>query len=812
MKHFNLVPVFVCALLSRSLSAALEECPLGYSSNLREYDGSDSGKGGAAHTPLVRACPANYPGDGSGEDMDYHWLPNERTVSNTCMKQSGLHPNKRMMSDMVWAWGQFLDHDISLTEPGKEFGTAPIPVLDKDDPLYPGPIKFDRSEYHPSTGVPGRPRQQMNLITSYIDASNVYGSDKERAAFLRTFKGGKLKTSTGNLLPFNTAGLPNAGGPSPDQFIAGDIRANEQVGLASMHTLFVREHNRLAELISKHCAYATDEAIYQMARKIMGAEMQIITYNEFLPALLGKHAPKLSDYKGWDKSINAGIMNEFSTAIYRVGHTMLSPTLKLATEKGVVDSIPLQKAFFNVTYLTDDPSRVDQLLNGFQYQKAQEIDMKLVEDIRSLLFKNGPTNVGMDLASLNLRRGRDHGLASYNVVRKKFGLRPARQFSDITSNGEWADKLAKVYESVDDVELWIGALAEDHLEGASVGELLKAVMVSQFTKLRDGDRYFYLNDRGLRSKKVQTIINLSEVTLAKVIEWNTVFKTQEGSVFLAKDTKDTRSIKSFCKQGLQVDIDFGTDAKGKAIKAGSYLTDLKYGFSLSAEKGVDPRTGWRRGFVKKGPRVDDSSGTKGKQKSSKSDSSKSDSSKSDSSKSDSSKSKSGSSRPTSDSPEAKSDEAKPTSDESSNWQSFGNVLVVQERKTKYIKANRYGGSIVLDFDQPTDIKALRLLEKGTPAVVTVSVDGKKNDSVIQREHETADGESSIVRVETRKVNRIKIWFEGPGALASIWLCAQCVNSTKKKDKDLGCTKHNPFCVASNGSKVPWQWPGAKCIS
>ena len=606
MKHTAIVPVFI-GLLPLAAST-LRECPLGHSSSLREYDGSDSGKGGAAHTPLVRACPENYPGDGSGEEMDYSWLPNERTVSNACMKQSGLIPNKRGMSDMIWAWGQFLDHDISLTEPGKQFGEAPIPVPDEDDPLYPGPISFDRSEFDPTTGFPGKPRQQVNLITSYIDASNVYGSDKERADYLRTFEGGKMKTSAGNLLPFNKAGLPNAGGPRPDMFIAGDIRANEQVGLASMHTLFVREHNRLASLISKHCPFATDEAIYQMVRKIVGAEMQIITYNEFLPALLGKWAPKLSDYKGWDDSVDAGIMNEFSTAVYRVGHTMLSPNLLLADENGIVDSIPLQKAFFNITYLTDKPHRVDQLINGFQYQKAQEIDMKLVEDIRSLLFKNGPTNVGLDLSSLNLRRGRDHGLAPYNVVRKEFGLKPAQTFSDITSNKEWAANLASVYTSVDDVDLWIGGLSEDHLEGASVGELIGRVIIDQFTRLRDGDRYFYLNDPSLRSQKVRTIINLADVTLAKIIEWNTDFKEQEGGVFVAKDLKDPRNTKTFCAQGMEADIDFETNANGHPILPGSYVTDLNYGFSLSAEKGVHPRTGRLKGYVKKGPRVYNSDG------------------------------------------------------------------------------------------------------------------------------------------------------------------------------------------------------------
>ena len=518
------------SLIRRSATLPGVGSPL---TSARYYDGTDSGEGGAAHTQLVRSCPESYPGDGSGESMDYSHLPNERTVSNTCMKQSGLVPNSRGMSDMIWAWGQFLDHDISLTEAGMDGEAAPIPILDVNDPLYPGPMAFDRSEFDHTTSYPGKPRQQVNQITSHIDASNVYGSDKARADYLRTFVGGKLKMSAGNLLPFNTGGLPNAGGPRPDMFVAGDVRANEQAGLASMHTLFVREHNRLATLITEKCPFATDESIYQMVRKIVGAEMQIITYKEFLPALLGKWAPKLGDYKGWDRSVDAGIMNEFSTAIYRFGHTMLSPNLQMADGNGVVGSIPLRNAFFNVPFLTEDPGRVDRLINGFRYQRAQEIDIKLVEDIRSLLFNNGPMTVGLDLASLNLRRGRDHGLAPYNVARDEYGLKKAKTFWDITSNNEWATNLASVYTSVDDVDLWIGALAEDHLEGASVGELIKTILVDQFTKLRDGDRYFYLNDHDLSDPKVKSIIDLSDLTLGKVIGWNTVYKNQPDNVFFA---------------------------------------------------------------------------------------------------------------------------------------------------------------------------------------------------------------------------------------------------------------------------------------
>jgi peroxidase len=168
---------------------------------------------------------------------------------------------------MFWQWGQFIDHDMDLTEGADPPEPFPIQIPTGDsffDPYSTGTaiISMNRSAYDRATGAtPNNPRQQMNFITAYLDASMVYGSDAIRAAALRTNDGtGRLKTSAGQLLPFNTDGLPNAGGPDPNFFVAGDVRANEQVGLTAMHTLFVREHNRLIEIIHRrHPGLGGDE-------------------------------------------------------------------------------------------------------------------------------------------------------------------------------------------------------------------------------------------------------------------------------------------------------------------------------------------------------------------------------------------------------------------------------------------------------------------------------------------------------------------------------------------------------------------------
>ncbi len=231
-------------------------------------------------------------------------------------------------------------------------------------------IHFNRSLFDPATGTTNA-RQQMNQITSYIDGSNIYGSDTTRMNALRTGANGMLKTSAGNMLPYNTMGLDNDNGPMggnpADFFAAGDIRVNEQSGLTSMHTLFMREHNRVAQQFVDANLGLSDDEIFHRARKIVGAELQSITYNQWLPSLLD--GDRLSEYTGYDSSVNAGITNEFSTALFRLGHTALSGTLMRVDANGNViadGNLPLRDAFFNPSRITDEGG-IDPLLRGLHH-------------------------------------------------------------------------------------------------------------------------------------------------------------------------------------------------------------------------------------------------------------------------------------------------------------------------------------------------------------------------------------------------------------------------------------------------------------
>ncbi len=460
----------------------------------RTIDGTDNNAAnpfwGSAGIPFLRRTTVAY-ADGlsapAGDD-----LPSARAVSNAAVAQDESRPNSSGVSDFVWQWGQFLDHDLDLTpevDPAEHWDIA-VPAGDLwFDPSATGTvtIPLGRSAYEEVDGV----RQQVNTITAFLDGSNVYGSDQERADALRAMGGaGRLKTSAGDLLPFNEDGLPNAAtGDAASFFLAGDFRANEQVGLTAMHTLFVREHNYWADRVAQALPELDGDQIYEYTRAIVTAELQAITYREFLPILLGRGA--LPPYRGYRPQVDAGISNVFASAAYRFGHSMLSPQLlrlDAANEEIADGHLSLAQAFFNPTALS--AHGIEPLLRGLASQQAQEIDNQLVDEVRNFLF-GPPGSGGFDLASLNIQRGREHGLPSFNQVRRDFGLRPYRRFSHFHPDPEVAARLRSAYETVDDVDAWVGGLAEAHARDALVGETWQAVLADQFRRLRDGDRFWY---------------------------------------------------------------------------------------------------------------------------------------------------------------------------------------------------------------------------------------------------------------------------------------------------------------------------------
>ncbi|REL30563.1 peroxidase family protein [Thalassotalea euphylliae] len=468
--------------------------------------------------------------------------PSARVVSNNIHAQEDgeIIPNTFGTSDFLWQWGQFLDHDIGVTDGVEEAADIAVPRGDTYfDPRGTGEqtILFSRALFDHNTGTDqSNPREQENELTAWIDGSMIYGSDDERALALRVSEQSPyLATSEGNLLPFNITGQTNANAFGVDDaqlFLAGDIRANEQVGLAVMHTLWVREHNRIATDMAQANPDASGEQIYQAARRLVIAKIQIITYQEYLPALIGEDA--ISDYRGYNAAVNPGLFNEFAVAAYRYGHSLVNnQLLRLDAQGNSIEAgaLSLRDAFFTAPNLLTNETSIDPILRGQASQLSQKLDVNVTHELRNFLFGK-PGAGGLDLVSLNIQRGRDHGVPSYNDMRDVFGLERFTSFSEITSNSELAAALAQTYETVDDIDLFTGGLAEDPLSevGSQMGELFRAMHIRQFEAFRDGDRFWY--QRYLSPEELRLV---EGTTLAEVIRANTSIGSElQDNVFYLK--------------------------------------------------------------------------------------------------------------------------------------------------------------------------------------------------------------------------------------------------------------------------------------
>ena len=410
--------------------------------------------------PLVSLAP-----EGPGLEAD---LPSAREVSNVLFADEGGEP--QTLSNLFWLWGQFIDHDMIRTASAED-DTAPIAVP-KGDPFF-DPFGTGRAEIGFTRTEADTSGAALNFATGAIDGSHIYGSTAEITASLRGENGTLLMSGDG-MLPL---GLDDTVTGRNSQFATGDERAEENPGLLSLHTLFVREHNRVAKETWERDPTLTSDEVFAIARASVEATLTSITETEFLPALLGE-APERTDGA-------ADITNEFASAAFRVGHTMLTAQIETVGADGKKEAIALRDAFFQPE-LVDTGAELEAVLRGAAQQTMNGVDLSLIDDVRNFLF--GPPGAGgFDLGALNLQRGRDHEVASYNDTREAYGLDRAETFADITDDPQAQERLAELYGTVDAVELFVGGLAETPMEGAVVGETFGAIIGEQFARSLDAE-------------------------------------------------------------------------------------------------------------------------------------------------------------------------------------------------------------------------------------------------------------------------------------------------------------------------------------
>ena len=463
-------------------------------------------------------------------------LPNARFISNVVVAGHGTDPDPSGVSGMMYAWGQFLTHDLSFERQGNT-DTIDIEVPQDDQALTPGStIPVTRVAVTPFTG-PGStiPAAPINDVTGWIDASVVYGvayppgvvqgtTPFANPVTLReggeTATTGKLETSPGGLYPAVEDGM----------FKLGDPRGSENPDLTAIQTLWVREHNYHVDRLTQLHPEWTGEQLYQRARQIVIAEVQNITYQEWLPKVIGVSA--LPAYTGFKPNVDATIKIEFAAAALRFGHSIVSNQLDRINEQGVVtEALTLANAFFLTPAQFERNGGADGFMRKLAADVSNKLDVHIVDDLRNLL--NDPP-AALDLAAINIQRGRDLGLPTLNQMRTTLGLSPYTAFGQITTDTATATALQTAYGNVNAVDLWIGGLAEDRVSGALVGPTFRTILIDQFLRIRDGDALYFENQRWAESD----LIWLKNTTLSDVILRNTNTVRLQADSFVAVERTD----------------------------------------------------------------------------------------------------------------------------------------------------------------------------------------------------------------------------------------------------------------------------------
>jgi Ca2+-binding RTX toxin-like protein len=444
---------------------------------------------------------------------------NPRTVSNQVVGEGDAAvPNAEGVSGMMYAWGQFLDHDLDLSQAD---GVNHIDItIPNGDPVFPdgSVLSMTRAVIDSATGAgTDTPATAVNSITGWLDGSMVYGSTQGVADSLR-LSDGHMRTSEGDNLPLN----------ADDTMAAGDVRAQENPSLTALQTLFVREHNyQVDKLAAEHPDWDGNH-LYEQARAIVGAEIASITYNEFLPLLLGSGAP--GEYTGYDPAVNPTISEEFAGAAFRFGHSIVSNETERVDENGVVTGpeLELRDTFFLPAEQFNADGGADGFLRHLGTDASQAMDARIVDGLRNFLFD---PPVGMDLAAINIQRGHDLGLGTLNETREALGLTPYTSFEQITDDAGTVAALKATFTDVSQIDLWTGGLSEKHVSGGLLGETFGKIIGDQFEALRDGDQYYYENVAN-GTFDAATLNEIQHTSLSDIIERVTDTEHMQANSFV----------------------------------------------------------------------------------------------------------------------------------------------------------------------------------------------------------------------------------------------------------------------------------------
>ncbi|VDM65663.1 unnamed protein product, partial [Strongylus vulgaris] len=347
--------------------------------------------------------------------------------------------------------------------------------------------------------------------------------------------------------------------------LSGSDDVNILPGVSALHAIFLKQHNRVAKLLRETNRHWADAKLFDEARRIVIAQLQHITYNEFLPIMLGtenmrKYGLNLhksgfdSDY---DMSIDGAVLNEFAVTFPyvlwaimpqdKLFSTFNNPS-KLYESRGVESILK-----FIPTYMI-----------SFRHLITTTIakpSLRVNDEVKSEFLKD-QFGIGLDLISIALKQGRDHGIPSYTVVRAQCGLGKVRSFHELKEyfiQDLKFEYVNTIYENVDDIDLLIGVLAEQPIKGSLFGPTFSCIVGKQFQRIkfkenfilteaytllqtRRGDRFWYENYFAQSGFSEKQLMELRQTSLAEIICSNTDIKKIQSNPFMRENVFENMAI------------------------------------------------------------------------------------------------------------------------------------------------------------------------------------------------------------------------------------------------------------------------------
>jgi hypothetical protein len=516
--------------------------PLGVT-HFRTADGSWNNltdpKEGAAGTRFLRNVDLSVTCAETDETDPQLSRPNPREISRKLLARPirdgrpHMEPVK-FLNLLAASWIQFMIHDwISHGDvAADDFITVP---LDDDDPAraryLQKELKISKTQIDPTRKPQGEPActSSINEVTHWWDGSQIYGSDQATQNRLRSGDMGKMKLGDDGLLPAEPDPRPRT------EVEDAGFRRNWWVGLTMLHTLFVREHNAICDML--YDAYPTwdDNRLFNVARLINAGVMAKIHSVEWTPAILPNETLEIGLNSNWyglltykmrkDKArktlsdvnirnpelggivgnpINRhhcafGLTEEF-VEVYRL-HSLLPETLQLRLrgQKDIIAeevSLPATRQHGSVELTTK--YAMSDLFYSFGNQHPGALVLNNFP--RFMQELSVPGNAFLDMGTVDIVRARERGVPRYNEFRRQLGLTEIQSFDDLTDDADVQAELRSVYGSnpdkVEDLDLLIGTLAEAkdrRPTGFGFGETVFQIFIVGASRRLQADR-FYTDD------------------------------------------------------------------------------------------------------------------------------------------------------------------------------------------------------------------------------------------------------------------------------------------------------------------------------